>query len=252
MLGLAYQMTGRFPEAESAFQHSLSILKRDAENVSDYASALDNYAGLYFEAGRLVEAAAMRRKALDLQLRTGDHAAATRSLTNLAGVALAQKRLRESKEYLKKAFDQMALAPDLIEADFALFFETEACLALAEGHPAAAVADYQRALELTRRTHGDHHWLAGYEHMLLGKAYAQSGNIAWALAEMRLGLEILDSTLDRRNPKYFAAEIAYSDVLDRAGFHAKAAQLRTTAQRASKDFYRGQCVGCTINVAAFR
>jgi hypothetical protein len=69
---------------------------------------------------------------------------------------------------------------------------------------------------------------------------------------MDKGLIILKHTLGDRNPKYFAAQLAFSQVLDRAGSHAEAAQVNAAAQQALKAFYRDQCIGCTINVAAFR
>ncbi|MGC1961315.1 MAG: hypothetical protein WA676_01170, partial [Candidatus Sulfotelmatobacter sp.] len=66
------------------------------------------------------------------------------------------------------------------------------------------------------------------------------------------GLSILDQALGRKNPRYFVAQIAYAAVLDQAGLRERAAQLRAAVEQAQKDFYRSQCVSCTINVAAFR
>ena len=88
--------------------------------------------------------------------------------------------------------------------------------------------------------------------MVLGNAYAQSGDMETALADMSRGLSIIDKALGRRNPTYFAAQMAYSHVLDRAGWHAQAAQWKAAAEQTEKDLYGGQCVGCTINVAAFQ
>jgi len=252
ILGLAYETEGWFPEAQHAFDQALRILENDAVHVSDYASALSNYAGLYIDVGGLKEAAVMWHKALDLQLQTGDQAAAMRTLTNLAGLSIAQKRLHEAGDWLKKASAEMKLIQDLADDDLAVFFETQGWLALAQGHSSAAVAAYRRALELSRRNRGERHWLTGYEQLLLGKALARFGDLSQALADMRQGLAILGCALGRTNPKYFAAEIAYAQVLDQAGSHAAAGQLRANAEQASKDFYGSQCVGCTINVAAFR
>ncbi len=69
---------------------------------------------------------------------------------------------------------------------------------------------------------------------------------------MQTGLHILDHALGQKNPKYFAAELAYAKVLDRCGLHAEAAQMRAAGEKGSKDYYGGQCAGCTINAAAFR
>jgi len=251
-LAVAYEGEGEFVEAREAFERSLHILDHDPEHTTDYAAALDNYAGLYNNAGQQGIAGQMWMKALHLRQQNGDHSGVTRSFMNLAGLALAQNRIREAKKYLKQAADEIKQAHDLVDDDFAVLCETEAWLALAGGHPSTAVAKYGRSLEIITRTRGEQHWLTGWEYMLRGKAYAQSHDTEKALADMGKGLIILEHALGDRNPKYFAAQLAYSQVLDRAGSHAEAAQVNAAAQQAIKAFYRNQCIGCTVNVAAFR
>ena len=197
----------------------------------------------------------MWRKAFRLRQRIGDHTGTTLSLIRLAEVALAQNRVREAHQYLQKVqnpSDPAMASPDLINDDTAFFFETQGQLAIAEHHGSAAIAAYQHALELVERSRGEQHWLAGWEHMLLGKAYAESGDFGNALANMKTGLTILDHALGQKNPKYFTAELAYSRVLDQFGLHAEAAQMRAAAEKAGRDYYGSQCAGCTTNVAAFR
>jgi tetratricopeptide (TPR) repeat protein len=252
ILAVACQGVGNLTDAQIAFEHALQILERDRQHLEDYASALENYAGLYSELGQLDIAAPMWRKAFHLRQEIGEHAEATLSLLRLAEVALARNRVHEAQQYLKRASDEAKLAPDLIDDGKALFFETQGWLALAENHAPAAITAYQHALELVERSRGAQHWLTGWEHMLLGKAYGQSGDPNGALAEMRKGLTIFEHSLGPRNPKYFAAEVAYSRVLDRAGSRAEAAQMREAAEQARKDYYGGQCAGCTINISAFR
>ena len=252
LLGLAYHQEGKYAESSGAFEHSLHILEHDPDHVTDYAAALQNYASLYSDAGQLKIAGQMWLKALQLRQKSGDHAGVTRSLTNLAGLAIAQNKIHEAKRYLKRATDEMKWTHDLIDDDFAVLYETKGWLALTEGHPSAAVAEYQRSLEICKRTHGEEHWLTAWEYMLRGKAYFQSGDMNKAVADMRTGLVIFDHTLGQSNPKYFLAQIAYSEVLDRTGSHAEAAQVKAAAERASKAFYRDRCIGCTIGVAALR
>jgi tetratricopeptide (TPR) repeat protein len=170
----------------------------------------------------------------------------------LAELALARNRVKEAHRYLQKASKEAEASPDFIDDDEAFFFETQGWLAIAEHHAPAAVAAFQHALELMDGSRGEQHWLAGWEHILLGKAYVESGDFRSALANMETGLTILDRALGQKNPKYFAAELAYSRVLDQSGLHAEAAQMRAAAEKATKDYYGSQCAGCTINVAAFR
>jgi tetratricopeptide (TPR) repeat protein len=251
-LAVAYEGEGEFVDARNTFERALHILEHDSEHSTDYAAALDNYAGLYNNVGQQDIAGQMWLKALHLRQQNSDHSGVTRSFTNLAGLALAQNWVREARKYLKQATEEAKLAHDLIDDDFAVLYETEGWLALVEGHASTAVTKYGRSLEIVKRTRGEQHWLAGWDYMLRGKAYAQSGDKEKALADMGKGLSILERTLGDRNPKYFAAQLAYSEALDSAGSHAEAAQVNEAAQRAIKAFYREQCIGCTINVAAFR
>jgi tetratricopeptide (TPR) repeat protein len=252
ILAVACNGAGDLADAQSAFEHALQVLEHDREHPEDYASALENYAGLYSELGQLDVAAPMWLKALHLRQRIGDHEGTTLSLTRLAELALARNRVRDAHRYLQKASDEAKASPDLIDDGKAFFFETQGWLAIAEHHAPAAVAAYQHALELVERSRGEQHWLAGWDYMLLGTAHAESGDLRSALANMQTGLTILDHALGQKNPKYFAAELACSRVLDQFGSHAEAAQMRAAAEKASKDYYGSQCAGCTINVAAFR
>jgi tetratricopeptide (TPR) repeat protein len=252
ILAVACQGAADLANAQASFEHALQVLEHDREHPEDYASALENYAGFYSELGQPDVAAPMLRKALHLRQRIGDHTGAALSLTRLAELALARNRLREAQRNLQKASNEANASADLIDDDKAVFFETQGWLAMAEHHAPAAVAAYQDALELAKRSRGGQHWLAGWEHMLMGKAYAESGNLKSGLVNMQTGLAILDHALGQKNPKYVAAELAYSRLLDQAGLHAEAAQMRAAGELASKDYYRRQCAGCTINIAAWR
>ncbi|HEY1659292.1 MAG TPA: hypothetical protein VGG14_13150, partial [Candidatus Sulfotelmatobacter sp.] len=79
-----------------------------------------------------------------------------------------------------------------------------------------------------------------------------SGNLNASLADMREGLIILDRALGRKSLKYLAAQLAYSQILDRSGSHAEAARMRASAELAGKDFFSEQCPSYTISVAGFR
>jgi tetratricopeptide (TPR) repeat protein len=219
MLSLAYRAQGMFAAAQNASEQSLRILAPDSAHPGDYASALENLAGLYGEIGRLDLAHSMWIKALHLRQQTGDHIAVMESLSNLVTLALAQKHMHEARRLAQQASDEMKLAGDLTDDDRMVFFESQGLMALADKHPSAAVTEFQHALELSLTIHGAQHWLTGWEYVLCGKAYTQSGDGNQALENMRKGIAILDHALGHDNPKYLVAEIAYSQALDRAGFH---------------------------------
>ncbi|MBV9342621.1 MAG: tetratricopeptide repeat protein [Acidobacteria bacterium] len=251
-LAVACRGGGDLAGARIAFAHALQVLAHDREHPEDYASALENYAGLYSELGQFDVAGPMWQKALHLRQTIGDHTGTAITLTRLAELALARNRVREAQRYLQEASNEAKAAPDLIDDDRAFFFEIQGWLAITEHDARDAVAAYQHALELVERSRGEQHWLAGWEHMLLGKAYAESKDFKSALRNMQTGLTILDHGLGQNNPKYFVAELAYSRVLDQFGLHTEAARMRAAAEQASKSYHGSQCAGCTIDVAAFR
>jgi tetratricopeptide (TPR) repeat protein len=254
MLGVAYEGAGNFTEAQHAYDRALRLLEHDPQHSSEYSAALANYGGLYSQLNQLDAADALWHQALQLRQQNGDHAPAARSLIDLTGLALVRNNVHQARDYLKTASREMKLANrdhGLIDDDLAALSETRGWLALSEDHPPAAINEYQHALEISRRVHGDQHWLVGWEHMLIGKAYAQAGDWQHAESHMLQGLAILERALGRNNPKYFVSQIAYAQLLDLAGSHQQAASLKSAAEQAMKEFYGSQCPGCTINKAAF-
>jgi tetratricopeptide (TPR) repeat protein len=252
ILATAWQGTGDVTDAQIAFEHALQILEHDQEHPEDYASALENYAEFYFESRQPGLAAQMWRKAFHLRQTIEDHTGAALSLTHLAELAISRNKISEAQRDLQDASNEASASSDFTDGDKAFFFEAEGWLALAEHDAPTAVADYQQALELVERSRGEQHWLAGWEHILLGIASAKAKDFKSASASMQTGLTILERTLGQKNPKYFSAELVYSRVLDRLGLRAEAAQRRAAAEKASKDSYGYQCAGCTISVAGFR
>jgi tetratricopeptide (TPR) repeat protein len=252
VLGVAYQGVGNLIDAQIAYEHALQIFKGDPQHLEEYAAALENYAGYFTDLGQLEIAAPLWSKAFHLRQQMGDHTGLTLALIHQAGVALSRKKIKEARDYLKQASDEMKLAHGLVSGDLALFFETKGWLGLAEGHASEAEAGYGHALEICTRAYGEQHWLCGWDRLLRGKGYAQAGRLDIALDDMRKGLAVLEHALGRKSPKYLAAQIAYSQVLDRVGSHAEAAQMRTSVEQARKDYFTRQCAGCTIPVSAFR
>ena len=94
--------------------------------------------------------------------------------------------------------------------------------------------------------------LTGWGYMLLGKSYAQAGQYDEALQQMRKGLNILDQVIDTSDPKYLAAQISYSQVLDRSGEHDEAVRVKNSAKQALRRLSRDACAECTVSAFALR
>jgi tetratricopeptide (TPR) repeat protein len=237
VLGAAYRETGEFAAGQKAFEQSLEILGHDGNSVSEYASALENYAGLYNNCKQFEVAVSMWKKALRLRLQIGEHEGAMQSLVDLAGAALVRHRVHEASKYLSRAEEEAELATDVTDDSKLFMLEVQGWLAVEERNTATAVADYKRAIEISMQLHGERHWLTGWEYMLLSKAYAQAGEMDHALWNAQEGLEIIEQGVGTKSPEYFAAEISYSQLLDRSGAHLQAARLKADAEQAKKEFY---------------
>jgi len=98
LLGLAYQQEGKYADRAVRSRRSLHILEHDPDHVKDYAAALQNYASLYSDAGQLkIAGQNVAKRPFNYAKKSGDHTGVTRSLTNLAGLAIAQNRSTKPK-----------------------------------------------------------------------------------------------------------------------------------------------------------
>ncbi|NYF80902.1 tetratricopeptide repeat protein [Granulicella arctica] len=252
IIGLAYQDQGNLVSARNAYEQSIHILKPLPDEIKDYAVALDDLGGFYLDSGQIELAGTIRIKALHLYEKLNDHEGVTIACSNLAGVAFAQKRVRDGRRYLERALQEAKVASGLDDDDLAALSSMQGWLAQFDGDMPGSVSAYRHAINLWRKSHGEDHPMTGWGYMLIGKAHAEAGLSAMALTEMQHGLTILDHMLGQRNPRFLAAEIAYSHVLDQTGAHVDATRLRTTAEQALNGFYNSQCVGCTASAAIFR
>jgi tetratricopeptide (TPR) repeat protein len=73
LLGAAYGSLGNFVEAQRSLDSALRLLEHDPQHVTEYATALQKYAGLYCETGHLDAAQSLWLKALKLHQGLGDH-----------------------------------------------------------------------------------------------------------------------------------------------------------------------------------
>jgi hypothetical protein len=172
--------------------------------------------------------------------------------SDLAGLALSQKRISDARKYLDRAAREMLLTKELDGDNLAAISSMQGWLARLEGEAELSLMKYQRSLDLWKERHGEQHASTGWGYVLVGNAEAELGRLSEGLTDMQIGLTILDVTAGRRNPQYLKAKIAYSLVLDRTEAHAEAARIKATAEQALTDFYRDRCASCSISVTAFR
>ncbi len=252
VLGLALEDQGDYLDSQHAYEKSIRTLESLSTNIEDYAMALDDFGGLYVEAGQLELAVRLRQMAFSLYERISKHAGMTRASSNLAGIAFSQQKTNEGRRYLERAIAEARLATDLDSDDLAAITSMQGWLAQLDGDRKMSVSSYKQSLDMLLKGHGEEHPFVGWGYMLLGRAHADAGELTSALAEMNQGRAILGRTLDSQNPKYLTAEIAYSHVLDATGAHREAARIRVSAERGLKEGSSRRCNNCTISAAAFQ
>ena len=252
VLAFAYEEEGDLSRAQDSYEQALRVLKGDEQFAKDYAIALENFANLYRETGRLDDAVPLATKAFHLFQRLNSHDGIARSCASLASFELARKKLRKSEQYLVMAARQAAVADGLDEDYYADLSATQAWHAALSGDANAALSGYRHSLDLWRHKHGEEHMITGWGYILLGQADAQAGNKQTALDNMRRGLAILNHVLGPHNPKYLLGEIAYSQTLEATGARNEAIAIRIKAKMELAAFYHAQCADCRINVTALR
>jgi tetratricopeptide (TPR) repeat protein len=250
ILGMAYHQQGEWKLAQNAYERALQILSGHKEYAADRAAVLDNFAQLYLEMGSPDTTMRMEGNVLRAYEGLSDHANVARSCITLAGLEINEGHRREGKDYLKRALREAKVATGLDEDFFAQVSSTQGWLAFLGGDTAAAISEYKHAVELWAAAHGEDHMLTGWGYMLLGKSYAQAGQNVVAMEEMRTGLRILEQSTGTYSVKYLAAEIAYSEVLDRSGAHTEAARLRDSAVQGLAKLNRDACPRCPVSVVA--
>jgi tetratricopeptide (TPR) repeat protein len=250
ILGIAYHQQGEWTRAQSAYQMALQTLSGHQEYAADRAAVLDNFAQLYLEMGFPDTTMRMEGNVLRAYEGLSDHANVARSCIALAGLEINEGHRRKGKDYQQRALREAKLASGLDQDFFAQVSSTQGWLALLGGDTAAAISEYTHAVELWTAAHGEDHMLTGWGYMLLGKSYVQAGQNAVAMEEMRKGLRILEQSTGTNSVKYLAAEIAYSEVLDRSGAHTEAARLKDSAEQGLAKLNRDACPRCSVSVVA--
>lgn len=251
ILALAYEDLSDFPHSQHAYEESIRIFERIPNDTRDYAMALNGLGRLYVDSNQFQMATSIRERALHLYESISDHAGVARVLSDQASAAFSQNQRRQGEKYLKQALKEVRLTKDFDDDDRAALASVQGWKAQFDDDPSKSILEYQLALSLWKKSHGEEHPFTGWGYMLLGKAEADAGKLAIALSDMHQGLSILGRTLSTNDPRYLTAELAYAQALDETGAHTEAAQMKSKAETLLDQFYSRQCAGCTVSAMAF-
>ena len=171
---------------------------------------------------------------------------------DLATIAAEQHSRGESHKDMARSIAESKLANDITTSELAALATTEGRIAELDGDPRSAISHFQHALDLWEQSHQDQQPKTAWLYVLLGSAYLQAGDVANARANTTRGLTMLEASSGRETPRYFAAQVAYSKVLDASGAHEEAARLRKDAQASLDTGTDRQRAQSQISVNALR
>jgi tetratricopeptide (TPR) repeat protein len=252
LLGSSYRAEARYDQAQHAYDLAMRLLKTDPLAAKDYETVLRESGSLSRELGDLGQAERWQRRSLELSERNHDHAEIARTCESLAEVSLAREHLKDSEHYIKRAEDEALLTSEFDEDDRAYMAQLQGWIALKHGDWQHAIGDYEQSIALFTSRYGENFALTGWGYVLLANAYDQSGMMNRALEAARRGMTTLEHTVGTHDPRYAIAEVRYSNVLNKAGQHDLATQLKADGEATLHEAQQTLCAGCTINVAAFR
>jgi len=250
-LGHAYQRGGDFHTATTYYEKALAVLERNGLHSTEYATVLGALATLYAETGQIAIAKQVLLRSENLLEKDGDHHAEIAMIwDDLATIAADIRSKREAHKCMARAIAELQQTNIVSPNETSAFAATQGRIAELDGEPQTAIADYQRSLTLWTQSHPNEHLETGWLQVLLGGAYLQAGDIATARLLTSRGLSLLQASSGRQSTLYFAAELAYSKVLDAAGSYDEASKFRKEAQTSmSAESNRAKS---EISVAALR
>jgi tetratricopeptide (TPR) repeat protein len=193
------------PEAIPLHEKLVNWAKSDhGVNSAEYASCLNNLAGVVRAQGRYAEAEALYREALEIDRATiGEgHPSYATHLNNLAGVVEDQGRYAEAEGLYREAreIDRATIGEG--HPDYAIDLNNLANVVKAQGRYAEAEGLYREALEIGRVTIGEGHPNYAIRLSNLALVVEAQGRSAEAEGLYCEALEIDRATIGEGHPDY--------------------------------------------------
>ncbi len=200
-LGNAYVSNAHWNQGEATFLRSIAIAERSGP-TSELARAVSGLATTYQTLGRIDEAEASRRRALDLwiEARGEDDTETAAAQANLAMVLNDRGHYHEADAMLRRALetDERRLPPD--HPDIARIVGELATTSKELGRLDEAEALSRRALKQLQDRLGAHHPQVALQLNNLGVVLFEAGRYDEAEAEYSRAVEIAEATLGPDHP----------------------------------------------------
>lgn len=251
-LGYAWQERGDLTKATSNYEKALAVINRDGRHPADYAAALATLATIYVETGQIDTAKHVLSRSIKLFEDQSNHAGAAMIWNDLATIAAQQHSRRDAHKFIARSIAESHLANDITHGELAIIATTQGTIAELDRDPHTAISDYEHALDLWKQSNEAQQPKTAWLYVLLGGAYLQTGDLVNARETTSRGLALLAASSGTETPRYFAAQLAYSKILDASGAHDEASTLRAQAQTAINTATDQQHSKSTISINALR
>jgi tetratricopeptide (TPR) repeat protein len=200
----------RYGESEAAFEHAISLLRRNPGSSGELAKELAGLGWVHLEMGKMRQAESEELEALKLREGVGDSLETARSWNSLAAVYLRWRKYRTARDFARRAVDEFSVnqhagVVDRVSSQFGL------AMALCSMKDcASAISLLKEAIGTANATFQAKDFPLGVGYFLLGFAYWQSGSLSEAGRFMEQGTAIMKEQLGWGHPAYLNALRQYA------------------------------------------
>jgi len=245
-LAIDYEDEAEFTKAESAYNHSLRILKPLPSGQADYANVLDNLGSMYLLLGNPAEAERCSRNSLAVREKIGDTLQIARGRWHLAEVELARQRVKEAQQDALAAYKQMVALRDLQTSDLVSALITLVYAECFHDGCTDGVAHAKWLLALARGATPEDPISTGQALLALGQAEWKAGMNDSAEQEMQESIEIFKAQGASGRTYVLRAMEQYRNYLDAMHRGPEAKQLALEQNLLKKQ--SSYCPNCTVSV----
>lgn len=245
-LAIDYEDEAEFTKAESAYNHSLRILKPLPEGAADYVNVLDNLGSMYLMQGNPAEAERCSRNSLAVREKIGDKLQIARGRWHLAEVELGMQRAREARQDALAAYNEMLAIKDPQTNDLVSALITLTYAECSDDACTDGVTHAAQSLALARRATPEDPIQIGQALLALGYAEWRSGTKGSPELKMRESIDIFKAQKSSGRIYLLHAMAQYRTYLDAKHRGPEARQVAMEEEQLKKQ--SGYCPNCTISV----
>jgi tetratricopeptide (TPR) repeat protein len=212
-LAILYDDAGMYGQSEAAFEHAISLLRRDPKLSEQLAEDINGLGSLHALMGKRRQAEKEELEALKLRQNLGGSLEIARSWNSLAQLYLRESKYATAGDFAQRALDEFSVSTHATAADRILSrFNVSMALCFTKACP-SAIPLLKDAIDLAKTTYRPNDSSMGIGDFLLGYAYWKAGDQSGAAEYMKQGTAIMKEQLGWGHPTYLNAMSAYARFL---------------------------------------